>query len=236
MPEIIRRRGTSRGTRLFQVLIAVLAGMASMYCLQNLVAAQKFSAAPSKPAVKSSPLQPERPLTPPQAPPRTQIGRTQSHMMVKSEAGGAKMGVQAVFGEQAPPEARKALSTARWREVKLQSRPMNSKYGSQGVTSEGSGFKPIEHTVLAAPKRDVIDKENDGARRLAAVEKSAKPSENLVASMLDPEVILEKPFWTPVRQARVGGSALIAVAGFFYLLSADGVFAQRKPEIAEGEM
>jgi hypothetical protein len=238
MPEIIRRRGTSRGARLFQVLVAVLAGMASMYCLQNLKLAREYAVSRPKPAVKAEP-EPEAPrLSAPEPSPRAQVKLPASNMMVKPEPGGVKMGVQAVFGEQAPPEARKALVNRRegWREVRLQSRPMTSKYGPQGVTSEGSGFKPIEHRVLAAPKRDAAEREIEGATRLETVEKTDKPAENLVASILDPEAVVDKPFWTEDRAMRVGGSALIALAGFAYLLSAGGVFALRKPERSEGEM
>lgn len=239
MPEIIPRRGVSRGARLFQVLVAVLAGMASMYCLQNLKLAREFSAARPKPAVQAAAPEPEAPSPPaPEPSRRAKMDLPKSNMLVKPEPGGVKMGVQAVFGEQAPPAARAALISRRegWREVKLQSRPMTTKYGAQGISSEGSGFKPIEHRVLAAPKRDAAIREIEGATKLAAVEKSAKAPENLVASLLDPEAVVEKPFWTEDRAMRVGGSALIAVAGFAYLLSAGGVFAMRKPEIAEGEM
>ncbi|MDD5303883.1 MAG: hypothetical protein PHS14_12355 [Elusimicrobia bacterium] len=239
MPEIVPRRGVSRGARLFQVLVAVLAGMASMYCLQNFAAAQKYIAARPQPAVKAAAPEPESPrLSAPERVPRAAVNLPKSNMMVKPEPGGVKMGVQAVFGEEAPPEARKAMVNRRegWREVKLQSRPMTSKYGSQGVSSEGSGFKPIEHKVLAKPKREVADKEIEGATGFQTVKKTDKAAENLVASALDPEIVVEKPFWTEDRALRVGGSALIALAGFAYLLSAGGVFAMRKPERGEGEL
>ena len=238
MPELIRRRGVSRGGRLFQVLVAVLAGMASMYCLQNYVEARKFLAARSRPAPKAEHRDDRPALSAPAPSPRAAANLPKSNMMVKPEPGGVRMGVQAVFGEQAPPEARAAQVNRRegWREVRLQSRTMTSKYAPSGVTSDGSGFKAIEHRVLAKPKRDVPQKEIDGATRMEALEKSEKVPENLVASQLDPENIVETPFWTEERALRVGGSGMVALAGFIYLLSAAGVFALRKPERNEGEM
>lgn len=237
MPEIIPRRAVSRGARLFQVLVAVLAGMASLYCLQNLKDARVHAAA--RGAAPAAPAQAERVIAAPapSAPtPRPDLPK--SNMMIKPEAGGVRMGVTAVFGEEAPPEARREEIKRRenWREVKLKSRPMDSKFAR--VSSEGSGFKAIEHRVLAEPVKDPAARdESAGATILRTVEKDdAPPAENLVASPLTPELVVEKPFWTEERAFRVGGSALIAIAGFLYLLSAGGVLAMKKIERAEGEL
>ena len=237
MPEIIPRRGASRLGRLFQVLVAVLAGMASLYCLQNVKAARVHAAARAAASSAAEPT--ERALAAPlPSSPAPRPDLPKSNMMIKPESGGVRMGVTAVFGEEAPPEARREeiKRRANWREVKLKSRPMDSQFAR--VSSEGSGFRSIEHRVLAEPVKDPAARdESAGATILRTVDKEKElPAENLVASSLTPEIVIDKPFWTEERAMRVGGSALIAVAGFLYLLSAGGVLAMRKIERAEGEL
>ncbi len=232
MTEVVPRRRRSRLELLAQTGVAVVAGMAAMYVLQNYQASRELMPAvapvePPPPPAETGPVLEALESVKPRPKPA-------NSMLIKPEKGGAPMAMVSVFGEQAPERESARL---RGKAVKLEPRPMGSEYSAVGRGTEGigRGFNKVEFAPLAEPKPVSVAGVRT-VKTLETVRKGERPAEDFVSSPLKPEEWGLSPFWTKDRQVRVGAAAAVAVVGFGYLLAASGALAAKKPERAEGEL
>ncbi|MDX6768324.1 MAG: hypothetical protein SF051_02245 [Elusimicrobiota bacterium] len=232
--EVVPRRRRSRLELLVQTGVAVVAGMAAMYIVQNYQAGRQFSAAAPAPAPAAAPA-PAGPADGLEAPRRV-TGRPQAedHMRVIGERGVAPPAMVGVFGEQSPD---RTGAPRRGKAVRLEPRRMDSDFSALGSGAEGigRGFDRVDFAPLAEP-RPVVVPGAPTVGRMATVAKKGPDAEHAVSSPLRPEDWGRAPFWTRERQARVGAAAAVSVGGFAYLLAASGFLAGRKPERKEGEL
>ncbi|PIR15685.1 MAG: hypothetical protein COV48_12980 [Elusimicrobia bacterium CG11_big_fil_rev_8_21_14_0_20_64_6] len=245
MPELNPRRVASTKGRFAQVSAAVLAGMAAMFCLQNMIEFRREATRPAAPvpAPEVEPV-PEIALILPQGVKR-QMSPVPSSMLLKSEPGlsSAEVSVVGVSGEEAPPkyEAPPPPSTpkAKKKEMpRLQERNIESKFASSAVRNDGR-FARIKHrapveeapqaVAPAPPPKPVV-----GASVVALIKRGSSEPENLKPAPIAQISVPEAVFWTPERKIQFGAAFLVMVFGIIYLIYASGV-RDAPPERAEGE-
>lgn len=245
MPELNPRRVPPTKARFAQVTAAVLAGMAAMFCIQNVIEFRREAARPAAPAPAPEPAEPEPVLDLP-AGVRRQAGPAPSSMMLKPEPGlsGAGASVVGVSGEEAPsryeappppppPKAKKKEMP------RLQDRTMESPFASNAVRNDGrfsriKRLAPKEEEAPAAAAPAPAPKPVAGASGIAPIAKAEAEPEHLkpapIAQLTVPEVV----FWTKERKLQVGAALAVMILGILYLFYATGI--KNAPERAEGEL
>lgn len=255
MPETIKR--PKKPNTFIQVSVAVVSGMAAMYCVQNFSGASQlekaivprnlpgFKAAPEPKLVE--PVKPYAPAEPP-APVRVPV---QDSMLIKPEPGlsGEDAGVLAAGWDdpeklQAPSRKKKTAPAA-----KPEPKPVpkiglkEARFSGRHQVSYDSGFQRVELTAKVYTKpRPMTPPPEDEA---PAPKPAAKTQVRLLSTTpipefevvrpptFDPAALPPKPFWTTERRYKVGISGLITIAGVAYFLNASGVlasFGARRPE------
>lgn len=247
MPELNPRRTASTKGRFAQVTAAVLAGMAAMFCIQNVIEFRREAARPGAPAPAAAPAEPEPALDVPLPQGvRRQTGPVPSSMMLKPEPGLSKAGVAVVgvSGEEAPPKYEPppppSEPKARKKEMpRLQDRTMESRFASNAVRNDGrfsqiKRLAPKEDAPAAAAPAPPPPKPVAGASGIALIERPAAEPEHLkpapIAQLTAPEVV----FWTKDRKLQVGAALIVMVLGVLYLFYATGI--KDAPVRAEGEL
>ena len=251
MPELNPRLTPTRFERFLQVAAAVLAGMAALYCVQNLVEAGRArpaTAAPA-PAAARAPEAPNDAGPSLSAPERTPAPRrAESHMLVKGDEEAAPpAAIEGVYGEQPPPKvfeppAPRAAHKApkQWRKG-LSDRTMSSPYAADIPGARRSSFMPLK--VRPRPDQATEPEETapapvpakaPGFTALASVPKTGAPPENMAPSPVHPEEPPQRPFWPAERRIRVLSAGLLAVLLLGYVLAVGGIFSVR--ERREGEL
>ena len=254
MPELNPRRVASTKGRFAQVSAAVLAGMAAMFCLQNVIEFRRETARPAAPplAAPAAPGEPEPDISLPLPEGvKRQAGPVPSSMMLKPEEGIKEGGdeVVGVSGEQAPPkfdytappppEAQKAKKKER---VRLKDRTMESRFASRAANTNGrftefhrpvpkaEEYVPPAPMAAAPPPKPVT-----GASGIKLIEKPAAPLENLQPALIAQITVPEVIFWTKQRKINIGVALVVLVLGIIYFVYASGVH-DAPPERAEGEL
>ena len=151
MPELNPRRVNSTRGRFAQVAAAVLAGMAAMFCLQNVIEFRREAALPAASAPAPLPAaEPERTLPAPEAV-RRPISPAPSSILLKSEPGlRAPAAVVGVSGEEAPPRHEEEVAASPKKEMPhLQDRSMSSSFASNAVRNAGR-FSAIKRRAVPA--------------------------------------------------------------------------------------
>ncbi|MDP3542547.1 MAG: hypothetical protein Q8T11_08800 [Elusimicrobiota bacterium] len=250
MPELNPRRNASRKGRFAQVAAAVLAGMAAMFCLQNVIEFRREAARPAAPAPAPEPA-PEIALLLPDGVKR-QSAPAPSSMMLKPEPGLSRTGTEVVgvSGEEAPPRYEApppppppAARAAKKKPMpRLQDRAMDSRFASNAVRADGrfSTLKRLEpkqeEPPAAAPAAapPPAPKPVTGASGIALIERPHAEPEHLkpapIAQLTPPEIV----FWTKERKLQVGAALIVMVLGILYLIYATGI--KEAPVRAEGEL
>ena len=248
MPELNPRRDASKKGRFAQVSAAVLAGMAAMFCLQNLVEFRREAARPASAAEPAVPELPKPVLNIPEGVKR-QAGPVPSSMLLKPEEGLKEGGdaVVGVSGEEAPPKfeykAPPPLTAAKKKKEMphLKDRTMESRFASRAARTDGrfTEFRrpgpKAEEYAPPAPEAAAPEKLVAGASGIKMIDKPAAPLENLqpalIAQATPPEVV----FWTKQRKLNIGIALALMIIGILYLVYASGV-RDAPPERAEGEL
>ncbi|MBI2385668.1 MAG: hypothetical protein HYV14_06605 [Elusimicrobia bacterium] len=246
MPELNPRRVAPTKARFAQVAAAVLAGMAAMFCIQNVIEFRREAARPA-PIAAAAPDKPQPVLDVPLPQGvRRQAGPVPSSMMLKPEPGLSKAGVAVVgvSGEEAPPKYEPPPPPpepkARKKEMpRLQDRTMESRFASSAVRNDGR-FSRIKRREAAeeAPRAAAPAPQPAapvaGASGIALIERPAAEAEHLkpapIAQITAPEVV----FWTKERKLQVGAALVVMVLGILYLFYATGI--KDAPVRAEGEL
>lgn len=246
MPELNPRRNATKSGRFAQVSAAVLAGMAAMFCLQNVIEFRREAARPAAPAPTPAPEPfPEIALLLPQGVKR-QMSPAPSSMMLKPEPGlnTTEVSVVGVSGEEAPPKYEAppppSAPKAQKKEMpRLQERNIESKFASNAVRNDGR-FARIKHrapaeeapqaAAPAPPPKPVV-----GASVVALIKRDSSEPENLKPAPIAQIAVPEAVFWTRERKLQVGAALLVMVLGIIYLIYASGV-RDAPPERAEGEL
>lgn len=254
MPELNPRRVNSTKGRFAQVSAAVLAGMAAMFCLQNVIEFRREAARPAAPpmAAAAAPGAPEPDISVPLPEGvKRQAGPVPSSMMLKPEDGINRGGdeVVGVSGEQAPPKfdykappPPPAAAKKKKEMPHLKDRTMDSKFASSAVRNDGR-FSGIKHREApeAAPAPSAPEpvkaeaKPVVGASGIKPIEKVSAVPENLQPALLAQITVPEVIFWTKQRKINVGIALVLMVVGLVYLVYASGV-RDAPPERAEGEL
>lgn len=252
MPELNPRRVASTKGRFAQVSAAVLAGMAAMFCLQNVIEFRREAARPAPPpsVAEAAPAEPELLLPVPEGVKR-QAGPVPTSMMLKPEEGLSEMGatVVGVSGEEAPPKfTYKAppppdAPKAKKKEIpRLKSREMESKFASRAARMDGRftefhrAPKPPEEYVPPAPQAAAPPPERAaGSTGIKIIERTEKPLEHVQPALLAQIAPVEVVFWTKARKINIGLAVAIMILGLLYLVYASGV-RDAPPERAEGEL
>ena len=252
MPELNPRRVASTKGRFAQVSAAVLAGMAAMFCLQNVIEFRREAArpAPAPEPVAASPAEPELNLPVPEGIKR-QAGPVPTSMMLKLEEGMSETGatVVGVSGEEAPPKfeykepkAPEPPKAKKKEMPRLQSRTMESKFASSAARMDGrfTQFqkRPEKYQEYVPPKPEAAAPPKPrpaGATAVSLIERASYTMENLqpavIATLAPPEVI----FWTRTRQINIGLAVALMIFGVMYVIYASGV-RDAPPEREEGEL
>lgn len=246
MPELNPRRVAPTKARFAQVTAAVLAGMAAMFCIQNVIEFRREAARPAAPAPTPEPEpMPEIALALPEGVKR-QVAPVPSSMMLKPEPGLSKAGVAVVgvSGEEAPPKYEAPPPPpepkAKKKEMpRLQDRTMESRFASNAVRNDGR-FSRIKHRVAeeeapraaapAAPPPAPVA----GASGIALIERPAAEPEHLKPAPIAQLTVPEAVFWTKERKLQVGAALVVMVLGVLYLFYATGI--KDAPVRAEGEL
>ncbi|MBI2789389.1 MAG: hypothetical protein HYX59_11960 [Elusimicrobia bacterium] len=246
MPELNPRRVAPTKARFAQVTAAVLAGMAAMFCIQNVIEFRREAARPA-PVAAAAPDEPQPVIDVPLPQGvRRQAGPVPSSMMLKPEPGLSKAGVAVVgvSGEEAPPKYEPPPPPpepkAKKKEMpRLQDRTMESRFASNAVRNDGR-FSRIKHRVVeeeappAAAPAAPPPAPAAGASGIALIERPAAEPEHLkpapIAQLTVPEVV----FWTKERKLQVGAALVVMVLGVLYLFYATGI--KDAPVRAEGEL
>ena len=248
MPELNPRRVASTKGRFAQVSAAVLAGMAAMFCLQNVIEFRREAALPPPPpsapaAVEATP----EPALPVPEGVRRQAGPVPSSMMLKPEPGLDATGgsVVGVSGEEAParftapppppPPAKKKKEMPR-----LQDRTMESRFASRAASTEGR-FTAIKRRAAEAPVEAApapaapAPAPVSGASGIKLLDKAFAPQENLQPALIAQITVPETYFWTKQRKINVGAALIVMILGIGYVIYASGI-RNDPPERAEGEL
>lgn len=254
MPELNPRRVNSTKGRFAQVSAAVLAGMAAMFVLQNVIEFRREAARPPMPAAAepSSEPEPQLDLPVPEGIKR-QAGPVASSMMLKPEEGLSETGatVVGVSGEEAPPKFEfKAppppdAPKAKKKEMpRLTTRTMDSKFASTAARMDGrftefhkkaappEEYKPFVPQAAAPEKARAA-----GSTAMTLIERATATalSENLQPALAAQITVPDVVFWTKARKINVGLAVVIMILGVLYLVYASGV-RDAPPERAEGEL
>ncbi len=238
MPELNPRRVNSQKGRFAQVAAAVLAGMAAMFCLQNVVEFRREAALPA--ASTPSPLaaaEPERALPAPEAV-RRPSAPVASSILLKPEPGlRVAAAVVGVSGEEAPPRHEEEASAPPKKEMPhLQDRSMSSGFASSAVRNAGR-FSAIKRRAVSAALISAASAPQPlpGASQIKPIEKDAAPPENLQAALIAQISPPERVFWTKDRQFSVGSALALMIFGVVYLIYASGI-RNEPPARGEGEL
>lgn len=252
MPELNPRRVASTKGRFAQVSAAVLAGMAAMFCLQNVIEFRREAARPAAPAPApaEAAAEPELSLPVPEGVKR-QAGPVPTSMMLKPEEGLSETGatVVGVSGEEAPPKfdykapPPPAARKAKKKEIpRLKSRTMESKFASNAARMDGrfTEFRRApaapEEYVPPAPQAEAPPPERPaGSSGIKLIERTAAPLEHVQPALLAQLAPVEVVFWTKARKLNIGLAVAIMILGLIYLVYASGV-RDAPPERAEGEL
>lgn len=251
MPELNPRRNASRKGRFAQVAAAVLAGMAAMFCIQNVIEFRREAARPAAPAPAPEPEPvPEIALLLPEGVKR-QSAPAPSSMLLKPEPGLSRTGTEVVgvSGEEAPPRyeappppapppARAAKKKAMPR---LENRSMESRFASSAVRDDGrfarlKRLEPREEAPPAAAPAPPPPKPKPvtGASGIALIERGPTEAEHLKPAPIAQHVTPAPVFWTRERKLQVGAALIVMVLGVLYLVFATGI--KEAPVRAEGEL
>lgn len=251
MPELNPRRVASTKGRFAQVSAAVLAGMAAMFCLQNVIEFRREAARPAAPAPAPEPEPvPEIALLLPEGVKR-QTAPVPSSMMLKPEEGMSETGatVVGVSGEEPPPKFEYTppkppdAPKAKKKEIpRLQTRTMESKFASSAARQDNrfTQFqrKPEKYEEYVPPKPEAAAPPKPrpaGSSGIALIARASVTMENLqpavIATLAPPEVI----FWTKTRKINIGLALAVLILGVLYVVYASGV-RDAPPERAEGEL
>lgn len=240
MPELVPRRKATAPARFAQVAAAVLAGMAAMFCLQNVIEFRREAAMPAAPPPTAAPAGPQEPEPDIALPAgvKRQAGPVPSSMLLISEPGlnASQATVVGVSGEEAPPkfEAPEApaqiAKKAKKKEMPhLETRDMESKFASRAVRNDGrfseikrrksaENFELPDFTPAAAKKAAPLQ----GSTGIKVLERKDEP-EHLQPAPIAQITVPERVFWTKKRKLKVGGALAMLVLGIFYLIYASGI-------------
>ncbi len=238
MPELNPRRVNSAKGRFAQVAAAVLAGMAAMFCLQNVIEFRREAALPvtSVPAPPAA-AEPERALPAPEAVRRPSASASSS-ILLKPEPGlRAAAAVVGVSGEEAPLRQEEEVSAAPKKEMPhLQDRSMSSSFASSAVRNAGR-FSAIKRRAAPAAPLSAASapKPLPSASEIKPIEKDAALPENLQAALIAQITPPERIFWTKDRQFSVGAALALMILGIVYLIYASGI-RNEPPARGEGEL
>ncbi len=253
MPELNPRRVNSTKGRLAQVSAAVLAGMAAMFCLQNVIEFRREAALPAVPAPAAESATPELPKPVLDIPDgvKRQAGPVPSSMMLKPEAGlgGAEATVVGVSGEEAPPKfsytppPAQAAAAKKKKEIPhLKDRTMESRFASRAASTNGrftEFHRPAAKAEEYAPPKLAAVKPEDkpvaGASGIRPIDKASAAQENLQPALIAQITVPEVIFWTKQRKLNITVALVLMVIGLVYLVYASGV-RDAPPERAEGEL
>ena len=244
MPELNPRRVNSRKGRFAQIFAAVLAGMAAMFCLQNMIEFRRAAAVPAAASPAPEPSQAQLTAPIPQGVQR-QSGPVPSSMLLKPEPGlVAGAAVVGVSGEEAPPRyeappAETGTAAPDKTPPHLVDRTMASPFTSSAVRGEGR-FAAIKHQASktsaaasptrAAPRTSTVA----GASGIKLIDKAPVPPDNLQAALIAQVAVPEQVFWTKTRQLHFGMAMALMIFGIAYLAYASGI-RDEPPKRAEGE-
>lgn len=253
MPEVVKR--PSKPNTFVQVSVAVISGMAAMYCVQNFKGMSQLEKAMvprDLPGLEGAPkpklIEPVPAYAPgarESAPPRVPV---QDSMMIKPEPGlgGEDPGVLAAgWDDPEKPQAPAAKKKAAAVEAPPAPKPVpkiglkDARFsGRHQTTSFGSSFR---HPELSAKTYEKPKPKEQAPPPDEAEEPAAKPVPKTKVRVLsdtpiqesqvvrppefDPQAIPPTPFWTTERRYKVGVSGLIAIVGAAYFLYASGVLA-----------
>lgn len=251
-PQVNPRRKQTHP--LLSITVAVLSGVAVMNAIQSYKAdapAPPAASAPkaaTAPAV-AAPAPPAPVLTMPKGTRTPSLEPVPSSMMVKAEPGGAPEGVLRHYSDDSEDKTRldeyvlydrhrgDSVQQDRGRDVRLQRKDFDSRFarvGSQGISG---GFDKVSFNSLAPARREVTVKPvkrpkprvPEAKHSIVLLEKAPIADKDVfVPSLLHPEDVPERLFWTEDRILRVGGSLLIAVIGILFIMTS--AFRAREPE------
>lgn len=238
MPELNPRRVASAKGRFAQVAAAVLAGMAAMFCLQNVIAFRREAALPVAPtSAPPAAAEPERALPAPEAV-RRPIAPAPSSILLKPEPGlRAAAAVIGVSGEEAPPRHEEEVAAAPKKEMPhLQDRSMSSSFASSAVRNAGR-FSAIKRRAVPASPISAASAPKPllGASEIKLIDKNSAAPENLQAALIAQIAPPERIFWTKERQVSVGTALALMIFGVIYLIYASGI-RNEPPARGEGEL